>query len=251
MRPVHMKVRLRYFTFLLKHVAVCKFDPYIVELWLWKSIWLSGFSFCFSLEFAYVTAVVRVIAREMFFSRLLTCYMDVWSTLPDPFTGCRLCVLGFTQQVPSFFPSSTYTRFLCMIFGHHCHALLPGQKRRKRCSGTLFCSPWWSSGLHCSESAGSLWSLLPLIPLLISPFHAFLLFSRPDSGRNFVRKDSVRMNGVLLIPLVYFQHQDSVLHFLHMWLEITPFREVIVLEEGNQWKGDDVGAKRGQRGGSW
>lgn len=45
---------------------------------------------------------------------------------------------------------------------------------------------------------------------------SFLLFSRPNSGRNFVRKDSVRMNGVLLIRLVYFQHQDGVLHFLHM-----------------------------------
>lgn len=80
---------------------------------------------------------------------------------------------------------------------------------------------------------------------------SFLLFSRPNSGRNLVRKDSVRMNGVLLIRLVYFQHQDSVLHFLHMWLELTPFREVTVLEKGNQWKGDDVGAKRGQRGRSW
>lgn len=109
MRPVHMKVRLRYFTFLLKHVAVCKFDPYIVELWLWKSIWLSGFSFCFSLEFAYVTAVVRVIAREMFFFQAA-----------NMLHGCLVHVAGSfhrLQIVRSLFYSAGTPRFYVWSLG--------------------------------------------------------------------------------------------------------------------------------------
>lgn len=131
-----------------------------------------------------------------------------------------------------FFPTSTYTQFLCMIFGHHCHALLPGQKRRKRCSGTLFCFTMviFRFALQRVLLGHSDPSCLCFLYSFLHSTSS-LLFSRRYSGRNFARKDSVRMNGVLLVWLVYFQHQGSA-HFLHMCLEITPFREVIVLEEG-------------------
>lgn len=134
--------------------------------------------------------------RNVFFSRLLTCYMDVWSTLPDPFAGCRLCVLCFTQQVVCFFPTSTYTQFLCMVFGHHCHASLPGQKR---CSGTLFCFTMVVFRFALQRVLLGHSCLCFLYSVLHST--SSLLFSRPYSRRNFVRKDSVRMNGVVLIWL--------------------------------------------------
>lgn len=184
-----MKVRLRYFTFLLKNVAVCKFDLILENLWFWKSIWLFRFSFCFSLEFAYATAVVRVIAKEMFFFQAANMLHGCLVHIAGSFRRLQIVRSLFYSAggllLPDFrihpvFMSGLWASLSC---------LTPRTKEKEEVLRDFVLLHHGDLQVCTAASpAGSLWSLLPLFPLLTSPFHVFSTLLMPLLSKELRQK---------------------------------------------------------------